>query len=211
MQRFLIFIFLQLDFCKTGCYIEAFHGTRHSLLAQTPRDLFFIVLWPMAYSGVAVCLILFAHHKPDCAPLFLWLETENLRMTSKRKEYYHVDCRAAKAAKFFLMCKSHINPDMRIKISAAMMAKCYSNKESKNRMLQMQVRREVGKIRGLDPPHPPEAVAAAATALLTLLAPPMQLESLLQGLLPMLPSLWLNQPGDGKAAPFCGRENSMKI
>jgi hypothetical protein len=75
-------------------------------------------------------------------------------MLSNRKEY-HVDCGAAKAAKFFLMCKSHINPDMRIKIPAAMMAKEYSDKESKNRTLQMQVRREVEKIRGLDPPHPP--------------------------------------------------------
>ncbi len=53
-----------------------------------------------------------------------------------------------------------------------MMTKGYSNKESKNRMLQMQVRREVEKIRGLDPPRPPEAVAAAVTALLTFLAPP---------------------------------------
>ncbi len=86
--------------------------------------------------------------------------------------WYHVDCCSAKAAKFFLMCKSHINPDMRIKIPAAMMAKGYSDEESKNRMLQMQVRREVKKIRGFDPPCPPEAVAAAAMALLTLSAPP---------------------------------------
>ncbi len=75
-------------------------------------------------------------------------------MSSKRKEY-HVDRHAAKAAKFFLMCKSHIEPDMRIKIPAAMMAKGYSDEESKNRTLQMQVRREVEKNRGLDPPaHP---------------------------------------------------------
>jgi hypothetical protein len=47
-------------------------------------------------------------------------------MLSKRKEY-HVDCFAVKAAKFFLMCKSHIAPDMRVKIPAAMMAKGYSN------------------------------------------------------------------------------------
>jgi hypothetical protein len=91
-------------------------------------------------------------------------------MLSKRKEY-HVDCRAAKAAEFFLMCKSHIDPDMRMKIHAAMMAKGYSNEESKNRMLQMQIRRELEKIRGLDPPRPPEAVATAMMALLTLLAP----------------------------------------
>ncbi len=55
-------------------------------------------------------------------------------MSSKRKEY-HVDCGAAKAAKFFLMCESHIDPDMRTKIPAAMMAKWYSNEESKNRTL----------------------------------------------------------------------------
>ncbi len=36
----------------------------------------------------------------------------------------------------------------------------------------MQVRREVEKIRGLYPPHPPEVVAVAATALLTL-SPPL--------------------------------------
>ncbi len=53
-----------------------------------------------------------------------------------------------------MMCKSHINPNMRIKIAAVMMAKGYSDKESTNRMLQMQVRREVEKIRGLDPPPP---------------------------------------------------------
>ncbi len=92
-------------------------------------------------------------------------------MLSKRKEY-HVDCRAAKAAKFFLMCESHFNPDMRINIPAAMMAKGYSDKESENRTLQMQVCWEVEIIRGLDPPRPPEAVAAAVAALLTLLAPP---------------------------------------
>jgi hypothetical protein len=130
-----------------------------------------MVLRPTAYSGVAVHLILFAHYKPDCAPFFLWSETEYLRMSSKRKEY-HVNCLAAKAAKFFLMCESHIDPDMRIKIPAAMMAKGYSDEESKNRTLQMQVCREVEKIRGFDPPRPPEAVAAAAMALLTLSAPP---------------------------------------
>ncbi len=53
-----------------------------------------------------------------------------------------------------------------------MMAKGYSNEELKNKTLQIQDRREVEKIRGLDPPRPPEAVAAATRALLTLLAPP---------------------------------------
>ncbi len=72
------------------------------------------------------------------------------------------------AAKFFLMCKSHINPDMRIKIPVAMMAKGYSDEESKNRTRQMQVHREVEENQGIR--CPPEAVAAAVTALLTLLA-----------------------------------------
>jgi hypothetical protein len=75
-------------------------------------------------------------------------------MSSKRKEY-HVDHHAAKVAEFFFVCESHINPDMRVKIPAVMMAKGYSNEESKNRTLQMQVRREMEKIRGLDPPHLP--------------------------------------------------------
>jgi hypothetical protein len=107
-------------------------------------------------------------------------------MSSKRKEY-HFDCCAAKVAKFFLMCKSYINPDMRIKIPAAMMAKGYSNEESKNRALQMQVRREVEKISGLDPPCPPKAVAAAKTALLSLLAPPNATRVTLAMITPVTP------------------------
>jgi hypothetical protein len=92
-------------------------------------------------------------------------------MSSKRKEY-QVDRCAAKVSKFFLVCESHIDPDMRVKIPAAMMAKGYSDQESKNRILQMQVFQEVEKNRGLDPPHPPKAVAVATMALLTLAAPP---------------------------------------
>jgi hypothetical protein len=52
------------------------------------------------------------------------------------------------------MCESHINPDMRIKIPAAMMAKGYSNEESKNRTLQMQVLQEVEKNQGIGSPLP---------------------------------------------------------
>jgi hypothetical protein len=87
-----------------------------------------------------------------------------------KKKGYHFDHRTAKAAKFFLVCESHIDPDMRVTIPAVMMAKGSSNKESKNRMLQMQVRREVEKNQGIGPP-PPKAVAVAAIALLTLSAP----------------------------------------
>ncbi len=68
-----------------------------------------------------------------------------------------------------------------------MMAKGYSEKESKNRMLQMQVCREVEKIRGLDPPCPPKAVAATVTALLTLLAPPNATRVTLASITPIAP------------------------
>jgi hypothetical protein len=86
-------------------------------------------------------------------------------MSSKRKEY-HVDPCAAKAAKFFLVCESHINPAMRVEIPAAMMAKGYSNEKSKNRMLQMQIHGEVEKSEDWIP-LPPNAVATTAKALLT--------------------------------------------
>jgi hypothetical protein len=122
-------------------------------------------------------------------------------MPSKRKEG-PFDCRAAKAAKFFLMCKSRINPDMRIKIPAAMMAKAYSDKESKNRMLQMQVHQEVEKFRGLDPPRPPEAVPAATTALLTLSAPPNATRVTFAMITPDAPLALAESAGDDKAAPF---------
>jgi hypothetical protein len=97
-----------------------------------------------------VHLILFAHHKPDCAPLFLLLEAEYVI-----KKEYHVDCHIAKVAKFFFVCESHIDPDMRVTVPAAMMAKGYSDKESKKRMLQMQVRWEVEKSGDLIPPALP--------------------------------------------------------
>jgi hypothetical protein len=57
-----------------------------------------------------------------------------------------------------------------VKISSAIQAKGYSNEESKDKTLQMQVCREVTKIKGGDPPPPPEAAAVATTALLTQLA-----------------------------------------
>jgi hypothetical protein len=78
---------------------------------------------------------------------------------------------------------------MRVKIPAAMMAKGYSNEESKNRTLQMQVRREVEKTRGLDPPCPPEAVVVAGTTLLTLLAPPNMTRVTLTTITPNAPLL----------------------
>jgi hypothetical protein len=86
-------------------------------------------------------------------------------MSSKRREY-HVDCRAKKAANFFVGCD--LNPDTRVKIHDAMRIKGYSLSEAADRSLQMQVRREVDKITGEDIPGPPAPAAAAASALLTL-------------------------------------------
>jgi hypothetical protein len=44
-------------------------------------------------------------------------------MSSKRREY-HVDCRAKKAANFFVACD--LNPETRVKIPDAMRIKGYS-------------------------------------------------------------------------------------
>ncbi len=54
-----------------------------------------------------------------------------------------------------MVCESHINPEMRVKIPAATMAKWYSEKESKNRTLQMQVRQVVEKLGDWIPPALP--------------------------------------------------------
>jgi hypothetical protein len=83
-----------------------------------------------------VRLILFSHHKPDRAPLFLCLEAENV--IKKKGVWYHVDCRAAKAV--FLVSVIHINPDMRVKIPSAMMAK---------RVLQQGVKEQDAEDAGL--------------------------------------------------------------
>jgi hypothetical protein len=89
-------------------------------------------------------------------------------MSLKRKES-HVDSRAKNGAIFFVVCEP--NPATFVKISSAMRAKGYSDKESKDKTMQMQVRREIGKIKGGDPTRPPEAAAEAAKTLLTLSTP----------------------------------------
>jgi hypothetical protein len=85
-------------------------------------------------------------------------------MFSKRKEY-HVDSCAKYAAIF------QPNPATFLKIPSVMRAKEYSDEESKDKTLQMQVCREIEKIKVWDPPRPPEAAAEAATMLLALSAP----------------------------------------
>jgi hypothetical protein len=84
-------------------------------------------------------------------------------MSSKRREY-HVDCRAKKAANFFVACD--LNPETRVKIPDAMRIKGYSLSKAADRSLQMQVRRKVDKFTGEDIPGPSAPAAAAASALL---------------------------------------------
>jgi hypothetical protein len=45
-----------------------------------------------------------------------------LKMSSERKEY-RIDASAKPATKFFLRCKHHPDPNMRVKFPAAMKAK----------------------------------------------------------------------------------------
>jgi hypothetical protein len=56
-------------------------------------------------------------------------------MSLKRKES-HVDSRAKNGAIFFVVCEP--NPATFVKISSAMQAKGYSDKESKDKTMQMR-------------------------------------------------------------------------
>jgi hypothetical protein len=85
-------------------------------------------------------------------------------MTSKRREY-HVDCRAKKAAIFFVACEP--NPATREKIPDAMRIKGYSPSKASNQALQMQVCCKAEKIKGEAGPGPP---APAAVSLVLALA-----------------------------------------
>jgi hypothetical protein len=86
-------------------------------------------------------------------------------MTLKRREN-HVDCRAKKAAIFFVACEQ--NPDTRVKIPNAMRIKGYSPIKAVNQALQMQVHCEAEKHKGEAIPGPPAPAAVATSALLSL-------------------------------------------
>ena len=79
-------------------------------------------------------------------------------MTSKRREEYHVDCCAKKAAIFFVACEP--NPATRLKIPDAMRIKGYFPSEAADRAQQMQVHHEVEKVKGEAGPGPPNPAAA---------------------------------------------------
>jgi hypothetical protein len=86
-------------------------------------------------------------------------------MTTRRREY-HVDCRAKKAAIFFVACEP--NTATRVKIPNAMRIRGYSQSKATNQALQMQVHWEAEKIKGEAIPGPPAPEAAAVSALLSL-------------------------------------------
>jgi hypothetical protein len=83
-------------------------------------------------------------------------------MTSKKREY-HVDCRAKKAAIFFVAFKP--NPATKVKIPNAMRIKEYSPSEASNQAL---VHQKAKKIKGEADPGPPADKVAAASSLLAL-------------------------------------------
>ena len=85
-------------------------------------------------------------------------------MTLRRREY-HVDCRAKKAATFFVACEP--NTATRVKSPNAMRIRGYSQSEAADQALQMQVHREAEKIKGEAIPGPPAPEAAAMSALLS--------------------------------------------
>jgi hypothetical protein len=98
------------------------------------------------------------------ATYFLSVGSRHFTMSSKRKEY-HVDCRAKKAALFFLACEA--NPAMRLSLPAAMRAKGYSDVEATDRILVQQVHRESQKKAPKDTPRPESAAASSLLALAT--------------------------------------------
>ena len=87
-------------------------------------------------------------------------------MSSKRREY-HMDCRAKKAALFFLACDCEANPATRLSLPAAMRAKGYSDVEAADRILVQQVHRESQKKAPKDTPRPESAAASSLLALAT--------------------------------------------
>ena len=80
-------------------------------------------------------------------------------MSSTRKEH-NVDARAKGVASFFVACSG--NPATTVKIPVAMRAKGYSDTEVVDQALQMQVHREVKKLKGRVSAAAPAALSAAA-------------------------------------------------
>ena len=80
-----------------------------------------------------------------------------------------MDCRAKKAALFFLACEA--NSATRLSLPAAMRAKGYSDVEAADRILVQQVRRKSQKKAPKDIPRPESAAASSSLALATVATP----------------------------------------
>jgi len=79
------------------------------------------------------------------------------------------DARAKKAAQLFVVCEGNPNPTGRLIIPDVMRLRGYSGDEVVNRTLQMQVRREVKKLKGnVSTSTSASAVLSAAGAMVTL-------------------------------------------
>jgi hypothetical protein len=116
---------------------------------RTGGDLFLIVLRRRAYSSTFPQSIPFSD--------FLLLYIEHLsgyyfscKMMSSKRIEYHVDSRAMHAAIFFVACKP--SPVIFFKIPSAMQAKEYSDEESDDKTLQMQVHWEIEQLKEGIPP-----------------------------------------------------------
>ena len=79
------------------------------------------------------------------------------------------DARAKKAAQLFVVCKGNPDPAGRLSIPDVMRLRGYSGDEVVNRTLQMQVRREVKKLKGnVSTSTSASAVLSAAGAMVAL-------------------------------------------
>jgi hypothetical protein len=81
---------------------------------------------------------------------------------SSRKQKNGADARAKEAALLFVACERNPDPTSRLSIPAVLRVKGYSEDEAVNRTLQMQVRREVKKLKGSS------SASAAATPMIIL-------------------------------------------
>jgi hypothetical protein len=159
-------IFEFLILWLVDCYIRAYRGIEHCLLTQTAGVLFHLAFSCRACSGALPRLFPFLLGSSFDRLLFsLSWQQKSSTMTLERREH-HVDCRAKKAAIFFVACEQ--NPATRVTIPDAMRIKGYSPSEAADRALQMQVHREAEKIKGEAIPGPPAPAAMAASALLSL-------------------------------------------
>jgi hypothetical protein len=96
------------------------------LLEHTIGDLFLAVLVHGWHFPASIPLLNIRHLSTKPFSL-CW----KLKVSSQRKEYC-IDARAKPAAKFFLRCMRDPDPQMRVKIPAAMKAKGHSKEESKD-------------------------------------------------------------------------------